>query len=206
VTRREQRELLRRLRQDGRSDVGVLGCGAALQSFAADEDLGSERASERAVVVCQRSAAKCPSRTHVDERNAGAPKRRYNARCAGGGKLKELAACLDFQHWCASGFDEKGVSMVSAAPYRIRVRGTVYLWGSSEINQDLTFPQPLILHVRNETLGEDVSLSIASSAGAPADIGTLSAGQSLSIPLQDLTGVIATCELQSKVSCRVSSN
>jgi hypothetical protein len=86
----------------------------------------------------------------------------------------------------------------------VKVRGTAYIWGSASVLANITFPQPLVLHIHNDVLGEDVMLSTAATGEPPAELGTISAGQALSIPLQDVTGVVATCDLQSRVRCTLT--
>ena len=85
--------------------------------------------------------------------------------------------------------------------YCVRVRGTVYLWGSGGVTRNMTFPNPLLLHISNDTFGEPVTLSTETSAGAPTILGTLQAGEHFTIPIQGLSGVVANCSPHSTVTC-----
>ncbi len=90
--------------------------------------------------------------------------------------------------------------------YTMRVRaslGTVYLWGSAGITQNITFASPLLLHIRNDLIGETITIGTATGGVAQPAIGTLQAGECMSLPLQNVTGVWATCALDSLVSCRI---
>jgi hypothetical protein len=92
--------------------------------------------------------------------------------------------------------------------YTTRVRaslGTVYLWGSAGITQNITFASPLLLHIRNDLLGEAISIGTATGGVAQAASGTLQPGECISLPLQNVTGVWATCALDSLVSCRIEN-
>jgi hypothetical protein len=95
-----------------------------------------------------------------------------------------------------------GVSAADACyDYRVKVRGTVHLWGSAGITQDMTFPNPLLLHISNDTFGEPVALGTETVAGAHSAIGTIQPGEHLTIPIQGLSGVVATCSPHSTVTC-----
>jgi hypothetical protein len=88
--------------------------------------------------------------------------------------------------------------------YEVRVRGTAgptYLWGSAGIAIDITFDKPLLLHVRNDMFGEAVTIETQTASGTKTAIGTLQPGQLVSIPVQGISGVFATCELESVVAC-----
>jgi hypothetical protein len=85
--------------------------------------------------------------------------------------------------------------------YCVRVRGTVYLWGSGGVTQDVTFPNPLLLHISNDTFGEPVTLGTETAGGAHATLGTIQAGEHFTIPIQGLSGVVATCSPHSTVTC-----
>jgi hypothetical protein len=87
--------------------------------------------------------------------------------------------------------------------YRVRVRGTMYLWGSAGVTQDATFPNPLLLHVSNDTFGEPVTIKTETAAGAHTAIGTIQAGEHFTIPIQGLRGVAATCAPHSTVTCSI---
>jgi hypothetical protein len=84
--------------------------------------------------------------------------------------------------------------------YEVSVRGTKYLWGSAGIAQDVDLP--LLLHVGNDVLGEQVSISTVAN-GAQTAIGTINAGEYVTIPLQSLSGVVANCSFNSTVHCAI---
>jgi hypothetical protein len=92
----------------------------------------------------------------------------------------------------------------SKLSYKVRVRSTpVYLWGSAGLKKDLTFDKPLLLHVHNDLFGEVVKLGTQVAAGTKKVLGTLQPGESASIPVQTMTGVYATCTLETTVSCLI---
>lgn len=85
--------------------------------------------------------------------------------------------------------------------YYVRVRGTVYLWGSGGVTQKMTFPNPLLLHISNDTFGEPVTLGTETVSGVHTAIGTIQAGEHFTIPIQGIRGVVATCSPHSTVIC-----
>jgi hypothetical protein len=88
--------------------------------------------------------------------------------------------------------------------YVVRVRGgSNYLWGSDKIIQNLTFATPLILHIHNDEFGQTITFGTETANGATNPYGTLLAGQFVSIPLQDLRGVYASCASHSTVRCLI---
>src|SRR5690349_9179436 len=87
--------------------------------------------------------------------------------------------------------------------YTMRVRGTVFLWGSDGIIVNMHFNTPLLLHVHNDVFGEAITLGTQDVAGVRQDLGTLQAGQFLSIPIQDVSALFATCQLESTVTCMI---
>jgi hypothetical protein len=92
--------------------------------------------------------------------------------------------------------------------YERRVRGTVaeptYLWGSAGIKQNFNSTDPLVLHVRNGTFGQAVSLGTQVAAGGQTQYGSLQPAECISIPLQGLSGVFATCDTESVVACVIA--
>ena len=89
--------------------------------------------------------------------------------------------------------------------YRVRVRGTsrqTFLWGSAGITQDQSFDKPPVLHLRNDPHGEPISLGTQATSGN-TDLGVLEAGECISLSLQSLSGVFATCANESNVSCAI---
>jgi hypothetical protein len=91
--------------------------------------------------------------------------------------------------------------------YEIRVRKTTaYLWGSADIKGNITFDKALVLHIRNDPLGEIVILGTETASGAQktqTTIGSLQPGQCVSIPVQGISGVYASCALESVVGCLI---
>jgi hypothetical protein len=87
------------------------------------------------------------------------------------------------------------------ASYEVRVRGTMYLWGSAGITVNSTFDKPLLLHVRNNVFGEVLTLGTQVAGGAQTPLGTLQPGETMSVPIQNISGVFATCTLETNVDC-----
>jgi hypothetical protein len=90
--------------------------------------------------------------------------------------------------------------------YEIRVRGTAYLWGSAGLTKNLSFDKPLVLHIRNDVFGVQIALGTEIASGTKTDLGTLEPGECVSIPVQDLSGVYATCALESNVACLIKGD
>ena len=90
--------------------------------------------------------------------------------------------------------------------YEIRVRGTMFLWGSAGLTQNVPFAKPLILHLRNDLFGEAITVGTQVASGTQTTLGTLQPGEFVSIPLQDISGVFATCSLESKVACLIKAS
>lgn len=90
------------------------------------------------------------------------------------------------------------------AGYEVKVRrGTTFLWGSAGVTENITFNRPLILHVRNDTFGEVVTIGMKKAAGAMKTVGTLQPGELVSLPVQEISGVFASCEFESLVVCLI---
>jgi hypothetical protein len=87
--------------------------------------------------------------------------------------------------------------------YEVRVRGTMFLWGSAGLTQNITFNRPILLHIRNDLFGEAMTFGTQVADGTRTTIGTLQRGEYVSIPLQDISGVFATCALESNVCCLI---
>jgi hypothetical protein len=79
----------------------------------------------------------------------------------------------------------------------------MYLWGSSGIRKNITFTKPVLLHVHNDVFGEQIEVGTRQADGAEDVLGTLQPGEAISIPMQDLSGVTATCNLESTVWCLI---
>jgi hypothetical protein len=89
--------------------------------------------------------------------------------------------------------------------HRRRIRGTMYLWGSQGITTDLHFQSPLVLYLRNDVFGEPITIHSEKANGTSTTY-TLEAGGYLSIPVQDIRGVSARCDLESTVSYMLSGD
>ncbi len=87
--------------------------------------------------------------------------------------------------------------------YTARVRGTTYLWGSAGLTVNLHFDDTVILHLRNDPVGEKVSIATRVAGGVTTPVGTLEPGEILSLQIQDISGVEATCTLETGVACVV---
>lgn len=85
--------------------------------------------------------------------------------------------------------------------YEIRVRGTVFLWGSAGVSKNITFDKPLHFHIKNDVLGTAITFGTRLASGAQTAIGTLEPGECVSIPVQDISGVFADCASESMVCC-----
>jgi hypothetical protein len=87
--------------------------------------------------------------------------------------------------------------------YEVRVRGTMFLWGSGGLTQNIEFNKPILLHIRNDVFGEVITFGTRVASGTQTTIGTLQPGECVSIPLQGICGVFATCTLESNVCCLI---
>jgi hypothetical protein len=91
--------------------------------------------------------------------------------------------------------------------YEVRVRSktpSMFLWGSAGITTDITFDKPPLLHIRNDLFGQPITFGTQTSSGTQTTIGTLQPGECASIPLQGISGVFASCELESIVACLIT--
>jgi hypothetical protein len=86
--------------------------------------------------------------------------------------------------------------------YEVKVRGTMPLWGSAGITKDIVFDKSLVLHIHNDLFGETITISTR-KAGVQETLGTLEAGECVSIPLNNISGVFASCEKDSAVCCLI---
>jgi|SRR5271156_1786641 len=91
--------------------------------------------------------------------------------------------------------------------YKVRVRGTLFLWGSAGITESPTFPSPLLLHIRNDKHGEEITVGTVAS-GTQSQIGTLQPGECFSVQIQNISGVFASCgsALESTVYCVIKNH
>src|ERR1700712_2925628 len=84
--------------------------------------------------------------------------------------------------------------------YEVKVRGTAFLWGSAGINTDITFEKPLVLHILNDLFGETVTLGTQKASHTRQVMGTIEPGEFVSIPLQGISGIFASCKQETTVS------
>jgi hypothetical protein len=87
--------------------------------------------------------------------------------------------------------------------YEVRVRETVYLWGSAGLTEDITFARPLLLHVHNDDFGEPITIGTQVASGTRTSLGTLAPSECVSIPVQTISGVYASCALETTVRCLI---
>lgn len=87
--------------------------------------------------------------------------------------------------------------------YEIKVRGTMFLWGSAGIKVNIVFDKQLVLHFQNDLFGEAITFGTVKAGGEPETLGTLQRGEFVSIPLNNVAGVFATCEQESTVCCLI---
>jgi hypothetical protein len=97
---------------------------------------------------------------------------------------------------------------VSAGPWPWP--GIDFLWGSPNITNPIPFDKPLILHIRNDIFGEDVTFGTLVgplASGTKTQIGTLQPGDCVSIQVSNISGVYATCAagLESVVACIITN-
>jgi len=71
------------------------------------------------------------------------------------------------------------------------------------VTTDVKFTRPLILHVYNDVFGEEISVGTETAAGQQTVFGTLQPGEAISLPIQAISGVFASCELESTVLCLI---
>jgi hypothetical protein len=104
----------------------------------------------------------------------------------------------------SSGIDHDEWYDWTRSTYKLRVRAgkTVFLWGSAGVANQ-SFKAPLTLHVRNDMFGVQIKLGSQKAGGGQTPIGTLQPGECLSLPINHICGVYATCANDSIVSCRI---
>lgn len=90
--------------------------------------------------------------------------------------------------------------------YDVRIRGgaKTYLWGSEGITANITFPIPLLLHIRNDPFGEIITFGTETASGTETILGTLRPGQCVSISIQDISGVFAKCAIETTAKCLIA--
>jgi hypothetical protein len=103
--------------------------------------------------------------------------------------------------------------------YKVRVRPVPpptppqCIWGSAGLIKDIPFTTPLILHIRNDVFGEQVTFGTQQPGPPPNPPtqtvwGTLQPGECVSIPLQGYSGVFAypTSGVESTVYCSIKGS
>ena len=84
--------------------------------------------------------------------------------------------------------------------YEVKVRGRMYLWGSAGVTVNLAWP--MLLAFRVDVFGEAITFGTETSTpNSVVTFGTLQPGESYTIPLQNLRGVFANCDLNTSVYC-----
>jgi len=95
------------------------------------------------------------------------------------------------------------IVVASGFAYEHRVRDTTYLWGSPHLTRSIHFASPPLLHIRNHVFGENAEIGLISRPGHDETLGTLEPGQVLSLPLDNLTAVYATCPTETTITCAI---
>ena len=86
--------------------------------------------------------------------------------------------------------------------YEVKVRDTMFLWGSAGVTVNLGWP--LLLVIRNDVHGDPITFGTeTTTAGSRKTFGTLQPGECYTIPLADVRGVFATCAADSNVTCTI---
>jgi hypothetical protein len=86
--------------------------------------------------------------------------------------------------------------------YDVKVRDTMFLWGSSGVTVNLSWP--LLLVIRNDVFGEPVTFGTeTTTTGSQKTFGTLQPGECYTLPLLGLRGVFASCAVDSHVTCTI---
>ncbi len=99
--------------------------------------------------------------------------------------------------------DQEGFGAGPNPSFIYRVRETVYLWGSASLKADANFGHPPIIHIRNAKHGDAVTIETVTAAGGSTQIGSLDPGETISLELQGISGITATCNTQSVVYCTI---
>ena len=77
--------------------------------------------------------------------------------------------------------------------FRVRVKNRKYLWGAQKTSSDLITDVPVLLSIRVDEFGGSVQIgSVANqNSNSDEDLGTLDAGGSITIPLNNRCGIFA---------------
>ena len=96
---------------------------------------------------------------------------------------------------------------LSRPGFDVRIYGTVFIWGSASLTVDLTFDKAILLHIRNDLHGSPVALGTRTASGTQTSLGSLQPGECVSIPVQTICGVFASCaaDTDSVLSCMIHS-
>jgi hypothetical protein len=77
--------------------------------------------------------------------------------------------------------------------YRVKVRGETYLWGGSLIEKKFEPQSPVYIHFRVDETGEQIKLARKQDQNSSLEqLGFLNPGESFTIQLRGLVGVIAS--------------
>ncbi|OMH34852.1 hypothetical protein [Tersicoccus sp. Bi-70] len=85
--------------------------------------------------------------------------------------------------------------------WTVKVRGRRYVWGSAGMTTDVDFATAPLLHLANDGAGEPVTIGTRTAAGATTDLGTIQAGECLTLPVNHLAGVYAESAVDSLLHC-----
>jgi hypothetical protein len=90
---------------------------------------------------------------------------------------------------------------MSPHAFTVKVRGLKYLWGSSGIARDLQFEEALVLHIANDQAGTPIDIGTRVAAGIKTGLGTIQPGETVSVSVNNISGVYAECAADSVVHC-----
>jgi len=80
----------------------------------------------------------------------------------------------------------------------------MFLWGSGGVTVNLEWP--MLLTIRVDEFGEPITFGTeTTSQNSRKTFGTLQPGETYTIPLISLRGVFAHCELDSQVTCTLTT-
>ena len=96
---------------------------------------------------------------------------------------------------------DEGFAISTVPHFAVPVRQTTYLWGSASLTADASFDHAPTLHIRNARHGNAVSINTTTVQGANTLIATLQPGECLSLEIQKISGITATCASETLVHC-----
>lgn len=95
--------------------------------------------------------------------------------------------------------------------YKVKVhpdKAPVYLWGGAQV--EIPFDGSLVLVMRNNEIGEPVTIKTHSDSQSPIKtIAVLSAGETFSVVLRGLKGILAECpdnKVDTQIHCILMSS